>query len=71
MKRKRAGAADIFRRAGADYRRRLAGWLDAGRLKVMARSSLAGRPYSVATCINATAAGASIRSTTRAATAEA
>ena len=36
MKRKDAGVADIFRRAGADYRRRLAGQLDAGRLKVMA-----------------------------------
>ena len=35
MTRPRAGVADIFRHAGADYRQRLAGRLDAGRLKVM------------------------------------
>ena len=36
MERERAGVAEIFRRTGGAYRRRLAGRLDAGRLKVMA-----------------------------------
>ena len=36
MEREHAGVAEIFRRTGGAYRRRLAGRLDAGRLKVMA-----------------------------------
>ena len=35
MARRQAGVADIFRRAGGAYRERMAGRLDAGRLKVM------------------------------------
>ena len=36
MARERAGVAEIFRRAGSAFRERMAGRLDAGRLKVMA-----------------------------------
>ena len=36
MERERAGVAEIFRRAGSAFRERMAGRLDAGRLKVMA-----------------------------------
>ena len=36
MNAKRAGVADIFRRAGSAWRQRLRGGLDRGRLKVMA-----------------------------------
>ena len=36
MARRHAGVADIFRRTGGAYRERMAGRLDAGRLKVMA-----------------------------------
>ena len=35
MTRRHAGVADVFRRAGGAYRERMAGRLDAGRLKVM------------------------------------
>ena len=56
MAHERAGVAEIFRRAGGAYRERMAGRLDAGRLKVMAAieacrtAALGGHIYACEGC---------------------
>ena len=58
MAREGVGVAEIFRRAGGVYRERMAGRLDAGRLKVMGAIEACYTAALAGTCIAAAAADA-------------